>query len=68
MTQPQPSARIYDFAAHRMTRIAQRRRVTGANRKFLWSWPNTGQFLAVDFPWSPAALSSQAASSRTTRA
>ncbi|MEJ0084547.1 MAG: hypothetical protein WDO72_02590 [Pseudomonadota bacterium] len=58
---PANSARIYDFAAHRMARIARQRRLLGTSRRFLWSWPETGQTLAVDFPLSAAVLSSQVA-------
>jgi hypothetical protein len=44
------SAQIYDFAAHRMQRIARLRRISGAKRQFLLSWPGTGRLVTVNFP------------------
>jgi hypothetical protein len=42
-------ARIYDFAAHRMQRLAQRRRASGATQRFLWGYPGVGVMQAVEF-------------------
>jgi hypothetical protein len=43
------SARIYDFAAHRMQRLAQRRHAAGATQRFLWGYPGAGVMQAVEF-------------------
>jgi len=43
------SARIYDFAAHRMQRLAQRRHAAGATQRFLWGHPGAGVMQAVEF-------------------
>jgi len=50
ITQPErDSARIYDFATHRMQRIAQQRRAAGATQRFLWGYPGSGLMHAVEF-------------------
>jgi hypothetical protein len=43
------SARVYDFAAHRMQRLAQQRRAAGATQRFLWGYPGSGVLQAVEF-------------------
>lgn len=48
------TAVIYDFASYRLKSQSRRRWRSGERRQFLWSWPATGQVLAVDFPFSPA--------------
>jgi hypothetical protein len=63
-SQQASSARLYDLAEYRMQRIARLRRVSGVKRRFLWSWPETGQLLAVDFPLSAASFSSLNARAR----
>ena len=55
------SARIYDFAAHRMQRLARQRHAAGATQRFLWGYPGSGVMQAVEFstvsrnPWSANA-------------
>jgi hypothetical protein len=48
--QPAASARIYDFAVHRMRRIARQRRDAGVRRSFLWGNPSLGTMKLVEFP------------------
>ena len=43
------SARIYDFAAHRMLRMAEQRRASGATQRFLWGYPGSGVMQTVEF-------------------
>ncbi len=50
ITQPErDTARIHDFAAHRMQRSAQQRRAAGATQRFLWGYPGSGVMQAVEF-------------------
>jgi hypothetical protein len=42
-------ARVYDFAAHRMQRLARQRHAAGATQRFLWGYPGSGVMQAVEF-------------------
>jgi hypothetical protein len=43
------SARVYDFASHRMQRLARQRQAAGATQRFLWGYPGSGVMQAVEF-------------------
>jgi hypothetical protein len=44
------TAVILDFAAYRAKRAERARGALATPRRFLWSWPSTGQMMLVDFP------------------
>jgi len=56
---PPVSARILDFAEFRERRMARDVTSSAVRRRFVWSWPATGQVALVDFP-APAAASAPA--------
>jgi hypothetical protein len=58
------TARIYDFAAHRMQRIAQQRRAAGATQRFLWGYPGSGVLQAVEFSAARQHLKPSSAQAR----
>jgi len=58
------SARIYDFAAHRMLRVAEQRRASGAIQRFLWGYPGSGVMQAVEFATARRNLASLNAQAR----
>ena len=55
------TAQIVDLAAHRLKHQSARRKRAGERRQFLWTWPTTGQILAVEFPFSTAKSASSIA-------
>ena len=54
------SARVYDFAAHRMQRLARQRQASGATQRFLWGYPGSGVMRAVEFSAARRTPSSNA--------